>query len=95
MYTSVTITKVIVKIQTSVIFYENSSKYQKFEKCLTEKNIIIKRVDIDKENIVRKMLYLNKNSLFEFCLKTESTYRKFYFPLKIRLTSEGTLIFQR
>lgn len=95
MYTSVTIAKMIVKIQTSVIFYENFPKYQKFEKCLTEKNIIIKRVDIDEENIVRKMLYLNKNSPFEFCLKTEFTYKKFYFPLKMRLTSEGTLIFQR
>lgn len=54
-----------------------------------------KKIDIDKENIVRKMLYLNKSSPFEFCLKTESTYKKFYFPLKICLTSEGTLIFQR
>lgn len=95
MYTSVTIAKVIVKIQTSVTFYENSPKYQKFEKCLTEKNIITKRVDIDKENIVNKMLYVNKKSPFEFCLKKESTYKKFYFLLKICLTSEGTLIFQR
>lgn len=43
MYTSVTIAKMIVKIQTSIIFYENSPKCQKFEKCLTEKNIIIKK----------------------------------------------------